>query len=495
LADTSHRGALGVCLRPAAELKDNHETGQVEISSSGASSGAARDRSSVVRSRCPHGLPKGSIERARALGAFVSELEKFERSARESTVGQAVEEATPGPLAGMPLAVKDNIDVAGSITAAGSDAFASNVAAFDAHVVRLLREAGGVVAARTRMDEFAFTTSGPEMKNPFDEDRSVGGSSGGSAVAVAAGGFCAALGTDTGGSVRIPASYCGVVGFKPSFGSVALDGVVPLAPSFDHVGVLACSVGVARRIFGAIVEDRTPDATRAVVRGWFDQLRVGVPNASYLAAATDEVRAAFDDAISLLRQEGVETVEIELPSFERVLKIHYPIGFVEALRYHSATFADLSRHGSHVRDLLRQAREYSQEDYSIAQAERRVLKRELTGLLRTVDVVALPTTPTTAPRRESKTIRLGTGTEVDRVAGSIWYTVLFNDTGVPAISLPWREAGALPVGLQFATRHGADEYLLDLSQEIESLLARATRPPRQMRRHPDARPTNLSQHC
>ncbi|MEO8262276.1 MAG: amidase, partial [Pseudolysinimonas sp.] len=208
------------------------------------------------------------------------------------------------------IAIKDNIDVVGWPTRAGSKAISREPASRDAVVVTRLREAGILIGSKTRMDEFAMTTSGPGMRNPADHSRSAGGSSGGSAIAVAVGGYCAALGTDTGGSSRVPAAYCGVVGFKPTFGGVPTDGVVPLSPSLDHVGILGCSVSAVREVFRVVgnAEDRSE------VRPWGTSRRLGIPRDSYLAAASIEVRRAFARTVDRLRQQGWETVEVDLPS-------------------------------------------------------------------------------------------------------------------------------------------------------------------------------------
>lgn len=409
---------------------------------------------------CPHGRQTGSYQRGRELGAFVEP--PVAGAAQQSSVDISL------PLAGLRIAVKDNIDVECWVTAAGSRALPSDVASADAPVVARLRAAGALIDAKTRLDEFAITTFGPEMSHPYDPDRSVGGSSGGSGLAVAAGGYCAALGTDTGGSVRIPASYCGVVGFKPTFGAVSVEKVVPLSPSLDHIGVFACCVETARELFRAARDGapRSPGEGRAE---HLDQVRIGIPDSSYLAAASDEVASAFAATVQLLRDLGTVVNEVQLPHQDRFLPIHYAVVLAEAARYHDETFADLMAHGEEVQQLIEKGRGYSAEDYERAQADRGLLTAEVSSLFAGVDILMLPTTPTTAPPRHARPILLGTGDEVDAVTGSIWYTALFNDTGHPAISIPLTSVRLSPA-VQLVGPHGGDEGVLDTAALLESAL-------------------------
>jgi aspartyl-tRNA(Asn)/glutamyl-tRNA(Gln) amidotransferase subunit A len=409
---------------------------------------------------CPHGRQTGSYQRGRELGAFVEP--PVAGAAQESSVDTSL------PLAGLRIAIKDNIDVEGWVTAAGSRAMPSHVASADAPVVSRLRKAGALIDAKTRLDEFAITTFGPEMSHPSDPDRSVGGSSGGSGLAVAAGGYCAALGTDTGGSVRIPASYCGVVGFKPTFGAVSVENVVPLSPSLDHVGVFACCVASAGEVFDAIRDGAPrPPGEGRVER--LDQVRVGIPDSSYLAAASEEVAGAFAASVRLLRDLGAAVEEVQLPHQDRFLPIHYAVVLAEAAKYHDETFADLVAHGEEIRQLIEKGRGYSGESYEGAQADRGLLTAEVSALFGGVDILVLPTTPTTAPPRHARPILLGTGDEVDAVTGSIWYTALFNDTGHPAVSIPLASTGLAPA-VQLVGPHGGDEGVLDAAALLESAL-------------------------
>lgn len=410
---------------------------------------------------CRHGHPVGSAAAAEELGAFVS---------GRGPSGSVPSGAHPlSGFVGTAVAVKDNIDVAGWPTRAGAEAMSDIPATRDAEVVRRLREAGAIIPAKTRMDEFAMTTYGPGMRNPFDHHRSVGGSSGGSAVAVAVGGFCAALGTDTGGSVRIPASYCGVVGFKPTFGRIPVDGVVPLGISYDHVGVIGCSVASVREVFAPVADEATAEDRMPAGAGrGLASLRVGVPAGAFLDAATPEVREAYDDMVFALELRGASVVEIDLPRIDTVLPVNYAIVRAEALEYHSTHFTDFSRHGDEMREILRAAANYSDADLGEAREQRARHTLAVDAVFDTVDVIVTPTTPTTAPVRGREFIELG-DRSVDFVTATIWFTGLFNGTGMPAISLPLRHSGKLPIGFQLVAPRDQDFSLLEIAELVERL--------------------------
>lgn len=378
------------------------------------------------------------------------------------------------PLDGLSIPVKDNIDLAGWPTRAGSLATATTPSATDAAAVASLRRAGADVSMKTALDEFGFTTSGPGMVNPYDPSRTVGGSSGGAALAVVSGRHCAAVGTDTGGSVRIPASYCGVVGFKPSYGAVPVDGVIPLSWSLDHVGFLGCSVGMIATVFDACRTSRSAHrpATSTRDRYWprhLGELRIGVPDADYLSQAIPPVLDALTRTVAELSVAGVEVKNASLPDVRRVLHIHYAIAAAEAAAYHSGQYDGLSHHGAEARAVIQTGLQMRAESYISAQRERERLKLEFAALLDEIDLVLLPTTPTTAPLITDTSVTLGNGEAVDRLDASIWYTALFNDLGAPAINLPLRGDG-LPVGIQLAATPGEDDLLLAAAARVEEIV-------------------------
>ncbi|HLR85274.1 MAG TPA: amidase [Nocardioidaceae bacterium] len=395
---------------------------------------------------CLHGRVPSTADAA-ALGAYVDPRAE---GTSESTV-----------------AVKDNVDVRGLPTRAGSAATPGTPASADAPVITRMRQHGFVPGRKTAMDEFAFTTYGPEMRNPYDETRIVGGSSGGSALAVATGETCWAIGTDTGGSVRIPAAFCGVVGFKPTSGRIPTQGVIPLSWSLDHVGILGCSVAAVADLAAATMNPM-PGPSTALTDG--DQsirgLRVGRPDDDHLAAARPDVRDAFEDALASVRAAGASVVPVTLPPIGAYAETHMYILLAEAAYHHTTAYGDLSDHDADVRRYVEVGAGVSASDYLHASRRRSTMTEQVDVALAEVDLLALPTTPLVAPARDERLVELGDGETVDVLTACIWYTHLFNHTGMPAISLPI-DQGALPVGIQLAAARGADEFLLRSAQLIQ----------------------------
>jgi aspartyl-tRNA(Asn)/glutamyl-tRNA(Gln) amidotransferase subunit A len=369
------------------------------------------------------------------------------------------------PLSGMTVPIKDNIDVAGLPTRAGSPASPAAVATADAEVVRRLRLAGAVVDVKTSMDEFACTTLGPGVCNPHDSTRSVGGSSSGSALVVAAGVNRAAIGTDTGGSVRIPAAYCGIVGFKPTYQAIPVQGVVPLSPTLDHVGILARDVSVASAVFAhCTTGPRWPTAVAV------SELRLGVPDEPFLSAMTDEVRRGWQHALRALERAGARLVRVQLPDPRGFLPSHFALAAFEAASYHDFAYPSLANHGPDIREVVESGRRLTHAQFAAAQNARLGVIRNVAGVFQHADVIVLPTAPTTAPLLDADKVWLGTGEQVNRLEGSVWYTALFNQIGGPAISLPV-PGSDLPVGLQLAAAPSHDGFLLGVAAAVEELIA------------------------
>jgi Asp-tRNA(Asn)/Glu-tRNA(Gln) amidotransferase A subunit family amidase len=298
--------------------------------------------------------------------------------------------------------------------------------------VSALRRAGARLVGKTALHEFAFGATGVNdyegtPRNPHDPARIAGGSSSGSAVAVAEGSAAAALGTDTGGSVRIPAALCGVVGVKPSYGRVSVDGVFPLAPSLDHVGVLAADIASAHAVLVALV----PLGEAAAPR------RVGVDRRA-LEESEPEVRAAVESA---LRALALELVDVALPDAAAIVSVTTAILYPEALRVHRESFEKApERYGPGMRERLAHAKTISAEQERAAREEAQRYRARIAGLFDSVDVIAGPTVGFTAPTIEAARAP-GMGDRLVR------YTRLWNAVGLPAVSLPVPAAG-LPVGLQ-----------------------------------------------
>ncbi|SDR80088.1 aspartyl-tRNA(Asn)/glutamyl-tRNA(Gln) amidotransferase subunit A [Nocardioides scoriae] len=370
-----------------------------------------------------------------------------------------------GALAGVPVLVKDNIDVAGQTTRAGSEGHDGGLARLDAPVVSRLRAAGAIVLGRTNMDELAMGAStqtsahGP-TRNPVDARRSPGGSSGGSAAAVAAGMVPLALGTDTGGSVREPASQCGVVGLAPSPGLTPMTGVVPFAPDLDRVGTLTRDTGDAALAL-AVLSGREP-APHRLDAGGVRRLRVGVVT-ELLDRNQPEVRAALEDWVARLQGLGVAVTPVSVPDAPAALECYTHLSSVAAL----GSLAPWVRSGRAGEEVLRRwelGRQLLAEQTRLdaAREVRWRLRRQAAQALRQVDVLVSPTMPTVAPLLAGEESARELADPMGAPYTDCW-TVVANLAGLAAVSVPAAvgEAG-LPVGVMLMGAPGSDEQLLAL---------------------------------
>jgi Asp-tRNA(Asn)/Glu-tRNA(Gln) amidotransferase A subunit family amidase/ketopantoate reductase len=392
--------------------------------------------------------------------------ERLERLGRPlnavcSAIG-APDRARTGPLAGRPVGVKDIIAVAGVPTRCGSPASDPRPAVADAVLVRRLREAGAEVFATTQCLEYAAGFAHPEVgdtRNPHDPSRTSGGSSGGSAALVAAEVCDLALGTDTGGSVRIPAAYCGVVGLKPSYGLLPLDGVFPLSPSCDHAGTLTATVAAAADLL-AVLAGPDPSDSSGPVTFTVGVLVAQLEDPSVTPAVRDAVRAA----LAVLAAAGWRITELTAPwlgqlaAWDDVLAV---IVSREAYLVHKDR--DTSRYADGTRALLAFGASVSDTRYAAALGRRAGLTAAVEASLARVDVLAGPTVGYQAPEQDPP---FGAGDD----NGESRFTGPYNLTGHPAVSLPVPAAG-LPAGLQLAGRRGADAALLRVAAAAEGLIA------------------------
>ena len=399
------------------------------------------------------------------------------------------------PLLGIPLAIKDNILIEGRHASAASKILEGYVASYDATVIKKLKEAGAVFMGRTNMDEFAMGGSnensafGP-VKNPHDESRVPGGSSGGSAAAVASHMALGALGTETGGSVREPASFCGLVGVKPTYGGISRSGIMAMAASLNQCGVFGKTVEDAELIYETI-RGKDPLDSQSIDPGFYPEpqvkKKIGVPRALIAQGVDAGVLERFEQALSTLRGSGYEVVDVELPSAPLTLPIYYVIVPAEVS-------TDLARFDG-VRYGLSHKGASQWEDYAISRAEgfgpevrrrimlgtyvlssgyydayygkaiaaRELLTREVSKVLETVDAIATPTAPSPAPK-------LGEKSDPLSVYLLDIFTATANLTLHPAISVPMgtveREGKHLPVGIQFTAAHGDEEALFNIGKQI-----------------------------
>lgn len=351
-----------------------------------------------------------------------------------------------GPLHGAPISIKDLIDVAGTPTTAASRVREGHVAAHNAPAIVALREAGAVIIGKTNLHEFALGTTNEESafgpaRNPHDVSRSPGGSSGGSAASVAAGMALATLGTDTGGSIRIPAAACGIVGLKPRHGELSTGGIVPLSRTLDHVGPLARTVTDASLMYRALRGGSRPRSPAPVpVSG----LRLARPRGYFCELLDDDVRARFDEALDRLRAAGARVTDVTIRHASLTPAIYLHLLLADAAAYHAATLERMpERYTPPVRLRLEMGRYVLAEDYARALAGREILRREVDSALTGHAALVLPTLPIPAPPIGASSVQVGSVTEPVRNL-MLRLTQLFNVTGHPAIALP---AGDTRTGL------------------------------------------------
>ncbi|HYF94373.1 MAG TPA: amidase [Symbiobacteriaceae bacterium] len=374
----------------------------------------------------------------------------------------ALQQAGDGPLCGVPVAVKDLIDVAGLPTRAGSRITDGAPAAADAAVVGRLRRAGAVIVGKTTTHEFAYGVTTDGTRNPADPRRIPGGSSGGSAAAVAAGMVPIALGTDTAGSVRIPAACCGVVGFKPTFGRVSTQGVVPLSWSLDHVGPLTRTVSDAALTFSVMANAKMPP------RQPLTRLRIGLPTAWLATPVAPAVRQAFERS---LQNTGADLVEVALPPLDRFHFVSRVITLAEAGAYHAPNLDRLSDYGPDVGARIELGQFIPAREYLLAQRLRTELCQAMAEVMTAVDALATPTIPLPAPLIGQRWWDGPDGHREPVADTLLRFAAPFNITGQPAISLPCGTTpDGLPIGLQLIGAVHQDERLLQLALTVQAAI-------------------------
>jgi len=409
----------------------------------------------------------------RTLNAFITVLGASAITQARELDAEIAAGTCRGPLHGIPVSLKDLIDQQGVPTTAASRVREGHVAAADAPVTARLRAAGAVLIGKTNLHEFAFGTTSDDtafgaVRNPHDPSRSPGGSSGGSAVAIVTGMSVASIGTDTGGSIRIPSAACGTVGLKPAWGEVPCEGVVPLSRSLDHVGPLARSVADAWLIYlvlrGEATAARWPLPAPRAIKG----LRLGVPRHYFHDVLDDEVRARFAACLAWLRQAGAETADVTIRHAPGVAPVYLHASLPEAAAYHADSLMSApERYTKNVRLRLEMGRYVLAEDYVRAQAARAVLRSEVDAALAGCDALVLPTLPIPAPPIGASTVDVA-GTPQAVRSMMLRMTQLFNLTGHPAVSIPMGETAAgLPCGLQLAGRLNDTEGLLATAAACE----------------------------
>jgi aspartyl-tRNA(Asn)/glutamyl-tRNA(Gln) amidotransferase subunit A len=376
-----------------------------------------------------------------------------------------------GLLAGAPIALKDNIDTAGIPTTSGSLVDIDRVPTRDSTIWRRLRDdAGGLLLGKTHLSEFAYRAHHPALgpvRNPRAPDRATGGSSSGSAAAVAGGVIPAAVGTDTGGSVRIPAAYCGIVGFKGSSGRAETDGIVPLSVTMDHPGVLAGTVRDAAILYQAmarrgprLVDPRTLEVPPISLR----HVRIGVETGYFARGAEPGVERGLRRAIGDLESMGCRIVEIRLPDLGRWRAAHRTIILTEAWDFHRERLEIGAPYGPVFRTAIEAGGLIGPRRRREARSARQAAIETMADTFQRIDLLLTPTCPTVAPP-------LDEGIKDTRYTR---FTTLAAFAGLPAISLP-ADTGrlGLPVGIQLVGPHGQDRRVLSVAAELESAIGPA----------------------
>ena len=429
-------------------------------------------------------LTKAAMERIdhlnSTLRAFITVFPQSAMDRATQADRERKENLGRGPLHGIPVAVKDVFDMRGVRTTGGSKVI-NYVPDQDAAVVEALEAAGAVLMGKLNMHELSYgiTSSNPHfgaVRNPWDMERIPGGSSGGSAAAVAADLVFAALGTDTGGSVRIPAAYCGIVGLKPTFGRVSRFGVLPLASSLDHVGVLARNVRDTALVFKTIVsyDPRDPSSSRHPVVDYAPQdnitlkgLRLGFPENFFFEGLDQDVESAVRGAIARAGSLGAEVKPVRLPDMGAINAIGLVILLSEAAATLEPYLNDRQLFGPDVLALLDQGRCLPAVDYVNAQRLRRKMQIEFAQVWAEVDCLIMPTTPNTAPRVGDERVRHRDG-EQDVRAVATRLVRPFDVLGLPALSMPCGlSSQGLPIGLQLVSAPFEESALLQLGAMLE----------------------------
>ncbi len=436
-------------------------------------------------------------EKDKEIHAFLDVYDDAKEVAESATLAFAKKDYEAKPLLGVPIAVKNNILIKGKRATAASLILENYIASYDATIIKKLKAAGAVIVGSTNLDEFAMGGStensafGP-TKNPHDTSRVPGGSSGGSAAAVAMEAVPIAIGTDTGGSIRQPASYCGLVGMKPTYGAVSRFGLMAMGSSLDQAGVLANSVADAEVVFNVMKGQDENDMTTISPDTYPDvpvkeSYTIGVPRAFLKDGIDVDVMERFEAHLESLKKDGHKIVDIELPLFEAGLAAYYIVMPAEVssnlARYDGIRYG-VRKEGNDLLDTYLESRAhgfgreakrrillgtyvlssgYYDAYYGKAEAVRTLMREELSHVFTNVDLVITPTAPTPA-------FKLGEKEDPLSMYRQDIFTVPVNLTGVPAMSLPMkevdREGKMLPVGVQYIAPHNGEARLFDIGKKV-----------------------------
>jgi aspartyl-tRNA(Asn)/glutamyl-tRNA(Gln) amidotransferase subunit A len=425
----------------------------------------------------PHDLAEACLRQIERLNPTINAFITVLRPSDEEIAAGKNKSALAMTLSGLPIAVKDLYETAGVRTTAGTKFFADYVPSEDAVVVKKLKEAGAIILGKNNMHEIALGVTNVNATfgnchNPWDTTRITGGSSGGSAAAVASGMVLAALGTDTGGSIRIPASLCGVVGLKPTYGRISLRGILPLSWNLDHAGPLTKSARDAALMLQVLAGYDEEDPASADVpvddylthmdegvQGWRIALAVG----EYIEASDPDVLAAVRAAAEVFRKLGAQVDEVELPWLREAALANSLITPADGAAYHCER---LQEHpdwfGADVRQRLEMGAAYTSSEYALARRKQAEVRRRGELFFQNYDALLLPSTPISAPHIEGNDA-------LEQARRLTRFTAPFNASGLPALSMPCGfSSTGMPMGLQIVGAHWAEAKILRAAQAYES---------------------------
>jgi aspartyl-tRNA(Asn)/glutamyl-tRNA(Gln) amidotransferase subunit A len=433
-----------------------------------------------------------------ALNAFITVTAEHAlvaaRQAEKQLLRRRRSHSGNAPLLGIPIALKDNIWTHGIRSTAGSKILRDFIPSEDSTVARKLARAVATLLGKTNLNEFAYGITGGNVHygsvhNPWAPDRITGGSSAGSAAAIAAGLCVASIGTDTGGSIRVPSAFCGTVGLKPTFGRVSVFGTMPLSPSLDHVGPMGRSVADVALLLGLIAGRDPADPIsspkpmedyRAALKKPLWKFHLGRPREYYWEKLDPEVRRAAEAAVHDMEKRGAVVKEVSLPHLKESLDAATDVSLAEALHVHEAAGYFPSRsadYGEEVRQRIEAGGKVAANRYLAGMDVRKRLLAEFDEAFRTVDAIVAPTLPVPAPPMGAETVQVD-GEEIGARAAIVGHCRPANFTGLPAISAPcgFTRAG-LPVGLQLIGRAFGEALLLRIAYSYEQTNDWRTRHP------------------
>ncbi len=425
------------------------------------------------------------------LNAYITVDEEGALKAARTAQKQIAKGEYLGPLHGIPVSLKDLYQTRGLLTTAGSKILKDWIPDADATSVAKLRAAGAIIIGKTNLHEFAFggTTQNPHFggtRNPYNTDHIPGGSSGGSAAAVAAGMCIASTGSDTGGSIRTPSAHCGTVGLKPTYGRVSLHGIVPLSWSLDHVGPITKCVRDAAIMLSAMAgfdpkdpssaNEKVPSFTRTLNEG-VKKLKIGINSSFCFGGADDQVVDSVKKALKLLEKLGARIVEVSLPNIELTAVIESILITTEGAAYHEDNLRDRGAdYGDDVRALLDAGSAFTAVHYLKAQRLRTIIQKEFAEAFKKIDLFALPGSAIPAPPIGATTASIG-GMETDIGMAQLRFPCPSNLTGLPAISIPCGlSKEGLPIGLQLVGRAFDEATVLQAASAFEANSERLPEP-------------------